>query len=85
MPDTQSDTQKMKFLDVFAEDANEVLTLKVKLRVKDQDFNIGESFRKGERIAGTDFHLLRYFDLAVNPLVGDVYEITGFFPQKKDA
>ncbi len=77
-----ADIQKMKFLDVFTEDTNEVLILRVKLRVEGQDFNIGDTFRKGEKIAGTDFHLLRYFDLAVQPLENDIYEVTGFFSQK---
>lgn len=77
-----ANTQKMRFLDVFDEDKNETLTLKIKLRIKGNDFGIGEYFRKDEKISGIDFHLLRYFDLAVTPLKEDVYEVTGFFPQK---
>jgi hypothetical protein len=74
--------QKMKFLDVFDEDKDETLTLKVKLNVKDEEFSVGNSFRKGDKMAGVDFHILRYFDLAVEPLAGDVYKVTGFFPKK---
>lgn len=81
-PNTEPQIQKMRFLDVFDEDKNETLTLKVNLRVKGTDFTSGQSFRKNEKIAGTDFHLLRYFDLAVKPLDGDVFNLEGFFSQK---
>lgn len=79
---TMADLQKMRFLDVFEEDKSETLTLRVKLRVKGEDFNVGDSFTKGEKIGSVDFHILRYFDLAMKHLEGDIYEVTGFFPQK---
>jgi hypothetical protein len=72
--------QKIRFLDVFSEDRNETLTLKVKLRIGEESFEIGESFRKGEKMAGIDFHILRYFDIAVESLDNDFYEVKGFFP-----
>ena len=75
------DTEKVKFLDVFDEDKNETLTLRRNIRVRGEDFKIEESFRKGEKIAGVDFHLLRYFDIALKSLEGDIYEITGIFPK----
>lgn len=76
-------TQRMRFLDVFTEDKNETLTLKINLKVKGTDFQKGESFTKEERIGGVDFHLLRYLDLAVTySEEEDKYEVTGFFPQK---
>ncbi len=80
------DIQKMKYLDVFEEDKNENLKLKINLRIKDEDFNIGDIFRKNEKIAGIDFHLLRYLDLAVKPITPSTenrYEVTGFFPLNK--
>ena len=73
--------QKMKFLDVFKEDTSENLTLQVKLRVESQDFNVDDSFGKGEKIGGVDFHIMRYFDIAVEP-DGDVYVVKGFLPEK---
>lgn len=75
------DTEKMKFLDVFDEDKNETLTLRKNIKVRGEDFKVGDSFRKGEKIAGVDFHLLRYFDMALKSLEGDIYEITGIFPK----
>lgn len=77
-----ADIQKMRFLDVFEEDKNKSLTLRVKLKIKDEEFNRGESFTKGEKIGGIDFHILRYFDLAVEPKGDDSYEVKGFFSQK---
>jgi len=79
--DTQN-TIKMRFLDVFNEDKDETLTLKIDLRVKGEDFRTGQSFRKNEKIGVMDFHLLRYFDLALNPMENNIYDVTGFFPQK---
>lgn len=72
----------MKFLDIFAEDAKEVLTLRVRIQVKEQDFNVGDSFRKDQKIAGVDFHVFRYFDFAVEQLSEGYYRIVGVFTQK---
>ena len=77
-----AEVQKIKFLDAFSEDKDDILTLRVKLQVSGQNFNIEDTFRKGEKLAGVDFHVLRYFDLAVEPLTDNVYKVTGFFPQK---
>ena len=75
-------TQRMRFLSIFDEDQNETLKLKVKLQVRGETFEVGESFRKNDKIAGVDFHLLRYFDLAVEKLEDGTYQITGVFPQE---
>lgn len=79
-----ADTQKMRFLDVFSEDKDETLVLRLNLKIKGEDFKKGDAFRKGEMMAGIDFHLLRYFDLALLPLDldNDIYQVTGFFPNK---
>lgn len=75
--------ERMRFLDVFEEDQKETLTLKINLRVRDEDFGVGTAFRRGEKVAGVDFHLLRYFDFAVKKdTTGSIYEVKGFFPQK---
>lgn len=74
--------EKLKFLEIFSEDEKETLRLLVKIRVRGQDFNVGDAFRKSEKIAEVDFHVFRYFDFAVKPLDNDVYEIVGVFPQK---
>jgi len=79
---SQPTIEKMRFLDVFSEDVNENLTLKINLRVKDEDFPAGSVFRKNEKIAGVDFHLLRYLELALTPVSGDIFTVTGFFPKK---
>lgn len=71
--------QRIRFLDVFEEDKEETLKLKIKLKVRDEVHQVNESFRKGDKLAGVDFHLLRYFDFAVIPLADDVYELDGFF------
>ncbi len=78
------DTVKMRFLDVFDEDEDESLILKLKLKIADQLFEKDSKFRKGEKIGGVDFHILRYFDLALEETSAGsaVYEVTGFFPTK---
>ena len=73
---------KMKFLDVFSEDEKENLVLQVKIQVKEQDFNVGDQFRKNDKIAGVDFHGFRYFDFAVEQIEEGFYRIIGVFPQK---
>lgn len=78
-------TLKMRFLDVFNEDKDEALTLKVNLQINDEEpVPSGETFRKGEKIGGIDFHILRYFDFAAEPVdeKANTYKLTGFFPQK---
>lgn len=75
-------TERLAFRDAFQEGKDETLTLSCKLKIKGQDIDAGVSFAKGEKIAGVDFHVLRYLDLAVKPLGEGYYEITGFFPPK---
>lgn len=76
------DKIRKRFLEVFDEDEKEKLTLKLKLRVNGQDYNIGDSFRKDETIGGVDFHIFRYFDIALEPLADDVYQVTGVYSKK---
>jgi uncharacterized membrane protein YukC len=76
-------TQKMRFMDAFIEDKNETLTLQVKMEINGQTFESGTSFRKNEKLGGVDFHILRYLDLAVEPIDDSSFRLTGFFPQQK--
>lgn len=82
LEETKKDIEKMRFLDVFEEDKNETLTLKINLRVNGEDFTKDQSFRKDEKIAGINFHLLRYLDLGVEMVDKDIFNVTGFFGQK---
>ena len=82
MPLPPKDSQKIRFLSVFDEDKNETLKLRKKIKVYNDIFEVGEEFKKGEKIAGVDFHLLRYFDLVAILKKDDIYEITGFIPQE---
>ena len=75
--------QKMRFLDVFDEDKNENLTLKINLIVKDESFVAKSVFQKGEKIGGVDFHLLRYLDLALTDEKEDFYKVAGCFPKNQ--
>lgn len=75
--------QKIRFLDAFIEDKNEVLTLQINLKIGAESFDCGRALRKGERMGGFDFHAFRYLDLAVEPLDGDVYELKGFVPSSQ--
>ena len=74
--------EKMRFLDVFSEEPkNETLTLKINIKINNQDFNAGDSFGKDEKIAGIDFHALRYLDLVVEERSTNLFEILGFIPK----
>jgi hypothetical protein len=75
-----AEVQKMRFLDAFKEDKNEVLTLQVNLKIGDGLFESGRLIRKGERINGFDFHAFRYLDLAVELEGEDVFLLKGFLP-----
>lgn len=73
--------QRLRFLDAFTEDKNEVLTLQINLKIEKETFEAGRRLRKGERMGGFDFHAFRYLDIAVDLLEDDVYELKGFVPQ----
>ncbi len=67
-----------KFLDVFQENSDGSLTPKRQIRVNGISFDSGVTFQKGVSFGGIDFHLYKYFDLAVNEDNG-VLNITGFY------
>ncbi len=74
--------QRMQFLEIFSEGENEALITKVKMKVNNQEFNEGESFRRGEKIAGVNFHILRFLDIAVTLLSDNIHEVKGFLSAK---
>ena len=79
----QSNLERKKFKEIFDENENEVLCLKVRLKIAGQTFAQGTFLKKEERLGGIDFHKLRYLDIAVASLDNNTsYELKGFFPQK---
>ena len=71
---------KMKFLDIFNEEKNDVLVTKENIKVVGSNTLIEKDsrFSNGEKIEGIDFHILRYLDLVV--VLEDnntVYKIVG--------
>ena len=78
---------KVKFLDVFSEEKNDVLVTKEKIKVGEKSEIIIEPntrFGQGEKIEGIDFHVLRYLDLVVQMEENDtIFRIVGVISQGK--
>ena len=71
---------KMKFLDIFNEEKNDVLVTKENIKVVGSNTLIEKDsrFSNGEKIEGIDFHILRYLDLVgVLEDNNTVYKIVG--------
>ncbi len=85
MPETTETKIKMRFLDIFSEEKNDVLITKEKIKIGNNGVIEKDTrFCQGEKIEGIDFHVLRYLDLVVQLEDNDtVYKIVGVISQGK--
>jgi hypothetical protein len=75
------ETKRYKFLDIFQENSDGSLTPKKQIHVNGITFGPGGvNFQKGVAFGGVDFHLYKYWDIAVKEENG-VLTIEGFYKQ----
>ncbi|MFZ2205227.1 MAG: hypothetical protein WAV23_01405 [Minisyncoccia bacterium] len=72
--------KRYNFLDIFTENSDGSLTPKRQIFVNGISFGPGVVFQKGVAFGGIDFHLYKYWDIAVDEKDG-VLNIKGFYQQ----
>lgn len=70
---------RYKFLDIFQELTDGSLSPKSRVEINGISFSPGVIFQKGVAFGGVDFHLYKYFDIAVEKLADGTLKILGFY------
>lgn len=70
---------RYKFLDIFQELTDGSLSPKSQIEINGVSFGPGVIFQKGVAFGGVDFHLYKYFDIAIEKLPDGALRILGFY------